>query len=145
MNITMNQLSNTFASTFDDMHTAQDIIAEEQTAHPDQADAIWNTFHLLRRSEPLRGKNPLYRAHCHEIINRAAINPHILSTQLPTVAEIVGFLSDVSLKVPLTHDQAALYERQFAILQGRPATPLTPGQNDILQEIIAGLIVKDRK
>ncbi|MGW1261249.1 hypothetical protein ACWD7Y_04710 [Streptomyces drozdowiczii] len=70
---------------------------------------IWNSFALLKAShndELLR--EPLYRAHCHELLERVAKGQ---DTRPGTDAEMITVLSKTSLIAPMTSAAACLYMR----------------------------------
>lgn len=70
---------------------------------------IWNSFSLLKAThneELLR--EPLFRAHCHELLERVAKDQ---DTRPGTDAEMITVLSKTSLVAPVTSAAACLYMR----------------------------------
>ncbi|MFJ4686516.1 hypothetical protein [Streptomyces sp. NPDC088789] len=70
---------------------------------------IWNSFMLLKAAhndELLR--EPLFRAHCHELLERVAKSE---DTRPGTDAEMITVLSKTSLVAPMTSAAACLYMR----------------------------------
>ncbi|UXX93953.1 hypothetical protein N7U49_21325 [Streptomyces sp. AD2-2] len=70
---------------------------------------IWNSFILLKAThneELLR--EPLFRAHCHELLERVAKGQ---DTRPGTDAEMITLLSRTSLVAPMTSAAACLYMR----------------------------------
>ncbi|MFF1693075.1 hypothetical protein ACFVXC_05535 [Streptomyces sp. NPDC058257] len=70
---------------------------------------IWNSFSLLKaaHNEGLC-REPLFRAHCHELLERVAKGQ---DTRLGTDAEMITVLSKTSLVAPMTSAAACLYMR----------------------------------
>jgi len=99
---------------FGDMSIAEGEIKKAQTRHPEQADAIWNTFRSLQRPVVLTGKAvTLYQAHCAELLDRVASGGDV---DFATKAEVVAVLSDATLRTRLRAPAEHLYQRLFSEL-----------------------------
>lgn len=113
-------------STFDKIEIAESVIAQARRDHPEHEAAIWNSFSLLLPSKLLHeAPEPLYRAHCAELLERVCEG---LDTTLGTKAEITMALAETSLRSPLTHTAAVLYAQLF-----RELLPRTPVAGEIAQ------------
>ena len=93
------------------MVISEDEIIKARARHPGHSGEIWRSFNLLCPSVHVRdAPEPIYRAHCAEILDRVAQG---LDTTLGTRAEVMMGLSATSLKAPLTHTAAVLYAQLF--------------------------------
>ena len=73
--------------------------------------ALWESFWSLRPSSLLGGfSDDLYRVHCRELLERIVTGD---SVDVPTDAEVMVALSEMSLRAPLSQDAAALYVTLF--------------------------------
>ena len=96
---------------FDKMEIGENEIGKAQSRHPERSQTIWDSFKLLCPSAYVReALEPVYRAHCAELLDRVA---HGFDTTLGTKAEVMMGLSETSLKSPLPHTAAVLYARIF--------------------------------
>ncbi len=84
-------------TVFDDMKLAEDEIAQYQAAYPDHAQAIWDSFILLRRPAGMVS-DPLYRQHIRELLRRVMANE---DCRPATNAELLQQLSNTSMQVKL--------------------------------------------
>jgi len=94
------------------MELCEDEITKAQARHPEHKDIVWRDgFKLLCPNVYVRdASEPVYRAHCAELLDRVAQG---LDTTLGTRAEVMMGLSATSLKAPLTHTAAVLYAQLF--------------------------------
>ena len=108
------------ASVFHDMEAAEAEIASAQLLYPEQAEEIWGTFKLLRRTEVLRDKgDTLYQKHCAEVLRRVAQGE---DTRQATTAEVAAVMCNTSLEAPLDNTGSFLYASLFLKLElGDPA------------------------
>jgi hypothetical protein len=93
------------------METAEEEIAEAQQRHPEAADRLWHSYSLL--APPADGfmqREPAYRAHCREILERVAKGE---DTRQGTAAEVCRVLSEASLVAPLKSPAFGLYLRMW--------------------------------
>jgi len=109
-------LGGAIGRTLGDVFIAEDEIEKAQVRHPKESEAIWETFRSLERPEVLYGKSEeLYRAHCHELLDRVAKGDDI---DIVTRAEAVAVLSEMTFKSRLIPDAENLYIRLFQELGG---------------------------
>jgi hypothetical protein len=98
----------------DQMGWAEDEIAKAQDRHREQGrGALWNSFRLLSPTHPRLRYERLYRAHCHELLERMAGGQ---DTTQATDAEMLAVLGDIGDATPLSSAGECLYLR---ILQRR--------------------------
>ncbi|MFH9731819.1 hypothetical protein [Streptomyces sp. NPDC017260] len=107
-------------SLFEAMEWAEDEIVKAQIRHGEPrprpgergTGPIWNSFSLLKvdGNEALL-REPLYRAHCREILNRRAKGA---DTRPGTDAEMIVVISEASKIAPMTSAAACLYMRLMA-------------------------------
>jgi len=91
--------SSVISRTFHHIDLAEEAITEAKARHPKQADKIWAAFRQLQPTGPLKTKgDELMLAHCAELLDRVAAGWSDLS--LPTKAEMLGFLVDLTLMTP---------------------------------------------
>ena len=117
----MSDLGDVFSS----MDWADDEIEQASRRHPDQADALYHAFSLVRPRDIGTGMGAefVYRSHVRELLERIATGA---DTRLPTAAEMCLVCTKTSLKVPLHGAAAGLYFRLW--LQAFPDMPITPTQ-----------------
>ena len=93
---------------------AEEVIQEMQQTHPEHKDLIYGSFRYLVPTEPLKNKAPrLYKKHCQEMITRLIKGENLSPA---SDAEMVGFLSDLSLKAPLNTDPRYVFQLLFTRL-----------------------------
>lgn len=107
-------------AVFETMVWAEDEIEKAQARHGEPrprtgergTGPIWNSFSLLKvgGNEKLLSE-PLYRAHCREILNRVANGA---DTRPGTDAEMIIVIHEASLVAPITSGAACLYFRLVA-------------------------------
>jgi hypothetical protein len=124
---------------FDAMARAEEEIEAAQHRHPAAADRIWNSFSLLRPTQPLMRTEMVYRAHCRELLDRVARGD---DTRPGTTAECCAALSEASLRAPLRSSGVGLYARMWR-LAGPPATALTDVSNHY--EALDGSLIDDHE
>lgn len=95
---------------FDQMTWCEEEIAAAQARHPERADEIWHSFPLLRPTNDLMTREPVYRAHCREILERIATGG---DTRTGTAIEVLMVMRETSLIAPLTTAAAGLYFRMW--------------------------------
>ncbi|WP_112136049.1 hypothetical protein [Glycomyces dulcitolivorans] len=95
---------------FERMDIAEDEITAAHERHPDASDRLYHSFMLLVPSHERMEYEPVYRAHCREILNRVATGG---DTRIGTAAEICCALHDVSLIAPLQSAASGLYFRMW--------------------------------
>jgi hypothetical protein len=103
----MGELNNAFAL----IYAAEEEIAAAQERHPEAADRLWHSYSLL--TPPADGfmrREPAFRAHCREILERVAKGE---DTRQATAAEVCRVLSEASLIAPLTSPAFGLYVRMW--------------------------------
>lgn len=105
-------------SLFRAMQWAEDEIDAAQHRHGAVADRIWGSFGLLRPTHELMRTEPVYRAHCRELLDRVACGQ---DTRPGTAAECCIALREISLRVPLRTSAAGLYTRMWRLAQLPPA------------------------
>lgn len=91
------------------MEIAEEEIKKYQNLYPGKSDEIWESFSILKASQPMRDKAEyIYRKHVQELLERVASGE---DTSAPTGPELLSYMSEMSLRAPLTHDAAAAYYR----------------------------------
>lgn len=91
--------SSVISRTFHHIDLAEEAIKQAQARHPKQANKLWATFRQLQPTEALKTKgDELILAHCAELLDHVAAGWTDLS--LPTKAEMLGFLVDLTLMTP---------------------------------------------
>jgi hypothetical protein len=109
------ELGGVVSSTFRRIEVAEGEIKNAKHWHPRRHKELNVSFGMLVPTQPLRGlSDDLYRAHCRELLDRAAIGESDL--RLGTAAEVVGALASASLEAPPTRVATLLYEELFASL-----------------------------
>ncbi|MBO3732786.1 hypothetical protein [Glycomyces niveus] len=98
------------AGIFERMDIAEEEIAAAQKRHPDASDRLYHSFKLLVPSHERMEYEPVYRAHCREILHRVATGG---DTRIGTAAEVCCTLHDVSLIAPLRSAASGLYLRMW--------------------------------
>ncbi|MCY1144022.1 hypothetical protein OWR29_39015 [Actinoplanes sp. Pm04-4] len=116
---------------------AEDEIRAAQARHPEAAQRIWRSFQLLAPALPLPWTETVYRAHCHELLERAA---RAGDTRPGTAAECCLVLSQISLQAPLRASAAGLYARMWR-RAGLPADVLDASSADY--EALYGQAIDD--
>jgi len=108
-------------SIFGMMEICEDEITKAQPPHPEQRKIVWwDGVKLLGPSAYVHdAPEPVYRAHCAELLARVAQG---LNTTLGTKAEVMVMLSEASLRSPLMHTAGVLYARIFQEIY--PDSPL---------------------
>jgi len=106
-----NPWRNAVSCAFDKMDIGESMIAKARRRYPKHDAAIWNAFRLLTPNSLLyKAPEPVYRAHCAELLDRVRKNQ---DTTLGTKAEIMMVLSKTSLAHPLQHTASVLYAQLF--------------------------------
>ncbi|MFE4832979.1 hypothetical protein [Streptomyces sp. NPDC056672] len=96
-------------SIFDAMEWAEEEIEKAQARHREQGRGpIWHSFSLIMSTHDKLRREVLYRAHCHEILERVARGK---DTRPGTDAEMIVVLHESSLVGPLKSAAACLYFR----------------------------------
>lgn len=104
-------LGSTVLVAFQLMEVAEAIIAEEQEGKPGEVrERIDRAFGIAVPTDPIRGREVLYREHVRELCGRLERGE---DTRPATDAEILGFLAESSLRVQLNWVPGALYSRLF--------------------------------
>lgn len=100
---------------FRDMEIAEEEIALAIERHPEQRDAIWDSFQYCMRG-PVLGQAPekVYRSHMRELIERVAAGASDKEINDATNAEICWMLKDLALIAPLNADGFYLYYTCFS-------------------------------
>ena len=90
----------------------EEIAAAQKSVRSKKAKKVlWDSFLSLRLSPAYNGFSvDLYRAHCRELLERIITGD---SADVPTDAEVMIVLSEMSLRVPLNNDAWALYITLF--------------------------------
>jgi hypothetical protein len=131
------QLRSGLEPVFRTMVWAEDEIEAAQRRHPNAADRIWHSFLLLRPTSELMGTEPVYRAHCRELLDRVVRGE---DTRPGTAAECCIALCETSLKVPLSIGAAGLYARMWTRAQ-LPPVELT--DNSEHYEALEGALIDE--
>ncbi|WP_331722977.1 hypothetical protein [Nocardia sp. NBC_00511] len=87
----------------------EDEIAAAQQRHPDHADELYHSFHLLPTSHRFLQSETLYRAHCRELLERVAAGR---DTRPGTAAEVLITCHLASVAEPV-NTAAGLYFRMW--------------------------------
>lgn len=96
----------------DTLEWAQSEIEKAQARHGEQGmGPLWNSFTLLQHTHEMLLREPLFRAHCREILERVARNE---DTRPGTDAEMIVPLHKISLVTPMNSAAACLYFRLLA-------------------------------
>ncbi|UGT58839.1 hypothetical protein [Nocardia asteroides] len=95
---------------FEQMSWCEEEIAAAQARHPERADEIWHSFRLLQPTNDLMAREPVYRAHCREILDRVATGG---DTRSATAIEVLMVMRETSLIAPLTTAATGLYFRMW--------------------------------
>jgi hypothetical protein len=98
------------AGIFERMDIAEEEITLAQKRHPDASDRLYHSFTLLIPTHERMEYEPVYRAHCRELLDRVAAGG---DTRIGTAAEMCCTLYDVSLIAPLRSSAAGLYFRAW--------------------------------
>lgn len=90
--------------------------ATKRTEDMKEKERIWNSFKILCPNSLFNGADDeVYKAHCRELIARAA---NAADTRPGTKAEALMVLSHTSLVAPPTRDASALYTQLFIEIFG---------------------------
>lgn len=96
-------------SIFSAMEWAEEEIDKAQARHGEQGKGrIWHSFRLLQATHDTLLREVLYRAHCHEVLERVAKGE---DTRPGTDAEMIVVLHQASLVAPMTSAGLCLYFR----------------------------------
>ncbi|WP_327146809.1 hypothetical protein [Nocardia sp. NBC_01327] len=106
------EVTTTCGPIFEQIGWAEEEIQAAQARYPAHADEIWHSFSLLQHEHPLMNNEPVYRAHCREILTRIGTG-HGRGTRAGTAVEVLIVLRKVSLAVPLSTAAAGLYFRMW--------------------------------
>lgn len=98
------------AEEFKWVEWAEDEIKRAIERHPAEADVLFHSFPLLKRTSDRMSTEFVYRGHCREILERVAAGA---DTRPGTAAEVCIALSDVSQVGPLTSGATGLYFRMW--------------------------------
>lgn len=104
------ELQNDLGVIFTAIEWAEDEIAHAQQRHPGKPE-MWATFHLLLPTHDLMCTELVYRAHCRELLERAAAGE---DTRPATDAEIALACAGASELAPLTPAATGLYFRVWS-------------------------------
>lgn len=110
---------------------AEQEIAAAQHRHRSAADRIWRSFNLLKPTLG-RMREPVYRAHCRELLDRVA---HSEDTRPGTAAECCIAMCEISLRVPLSTAAVGLYTRMWTFMRLVPDDMTTTNEH---YEALAG-------
>jgi hypothetical protein len=102
---------------------AEDEIDKATHRHPEQADALYHAFSLIRPRHigPGMTREFVYRSHAGELLERIAAGT---DTRAATAAELCLVCAKVSQQAPLHGAAAGLYFRLWqAAFPGHPSTP----------------------
>jgi hypothetical protein len=131
------------AGIFERMDIAEEEITRAQQRHPktsETSDRLYHSFKLLVPTHERMEYEPVYRAHCREILNRVAAGT---DTRIGTAAEVCCTLHDVSLIAPLRSSAAGLYFRAWRAA-GLPDFPeLVPASEN--HEALEGSRIDDHE
>lgn len=105
-----------FDDVFERITWAEEEISKAMARHGEQpppegkrgTGPIWNAFRLLRSTHQRLGAERLYRAHCHELLDRVAKGE---DTRPATDAEIIVILQEAALAAPLNEGAVCLFFR----------------------------------
>ncbi|ROO60354.1 hypothetical protein EDC02_2217 [Micromonospora sp. Llam0] len=113
--------------TADMMDWAEDEIAKAARRHPDQADALYHAFSLIRPRDigPGMTSEFVYRSHAAELLERIAT---AADTRPATAAELCLVCSQVSQFTPMHGAAAGLYVRLWQT--AFPHHPSSPDMAD---------------
>lgn len=103
-------------ATLDRIAIVEAEITIAQTRHPHAADLIYHAFSLLEPTHERMAYQPLYTAHCREILDRLATGQ---DTRPGTAAEVCIAMMHISLIAPLRSSAFGLYLRMW-IAAGLP-------------------------
>jgi hypothetical protein len=103
-------IQNELGSIFAAIDWAEDEIAKARKRHPRKPE-LWATFDLLRPTHDLMRTEFVYRAHCRELLERAAAGQ---DTRPGTDAEVALVCAGESEHAPLTEAATGLYFRVWA-------------------------------
>lgn len=125
---------------FERMDIAEEEIATARKRHPHSSDQLYHSFHLLVPTHERMEYEPVYRAHCRELLDRVAAGT---DTRPGTAAEVCCALYDVSLATPLRSSATGLYFRMW-IAAGLPTFPelVTSGEH---HEALEGSRIDDHE
>jgi hypothetical protein len=120
-------LMDEFADASAVMDWAEDEIARAIRRHPDDGDALYHSFGLIKPRDigPGMGSEFVFRAHAAELLDRIAASA---DTRPATAAELCLVCCEASLRTPLHGPTAGVYFRMW--LRAFPDRPITPGQAD---------------
>jgi hypothetical protein len=107
------------AGIFERMDIAEEEIATARQRHPAASDQLYHSFRLLTPTHDRMEYEPVYRAHCRELLDRVAAGA---DTRPGTAAEVCCALHDVSLATPLRSSATGLYFRMW-LAAGFPTFP----------------------
>ena len=97
-------------SAFTRMEWAEEEIDTAGREHPDAADLIWHSFHMLVPTHDLMSTEMVYRAHCREILARVVAAE---DTRPGTAAECCCVCCETSQVGPLHNAGVGLYLRMW--------------------------------
>jgi hypothetical protein len=108
------------------MEIAEEEIDRGQEQYPDTAEAIDNVYQSLVPTAPIQrtGRDALYRRHCRELIGRVGSGERSVpdpDLRVPTDAELVVAMADVSTRAPLSTVARLMYMDLFGKAMGEKA------------------------
>ncbi len=100
----------TFGGLFTQMEWAEDEIAKARDRHGETEEhgPLWSAFRLLTPTHDMMATEFVYRAHCHDLLERVAAG---LDTRSATDVELACACASASLVAPLTPAGTGLYLR----------------------------------
>ncbi|WP_233163791.1 hypothetical protein, partial [Glycomyces salinus] len=98
------------AGIFERIDIAETEITKAVERHPHAADRLWHAFKLLTPTHERMDHEPVYRAHCRELLDRVAEDD---DTRPATAAEICCAMFDISKVTPLSSLAMGLYMRAW--------------------------------
>lgn len=120
-------LGSTISGLFRRMELAEDEIEAAKRRDPENAERIHGAFKYLLPTESLQRKaDPLYRAHCRELISRVAAGAGEKEISLGTSAEVLATLADLSCAAPLERTAFLLYGKLFTQVFPEKAAEIEP-------------------
>ncbi|GLX06704.1 hypothetical protein Misp03_36310 [Microbispora sp. NBRC 16548] len=116
---------------FEQMDWAENEIAAGIRRHPASADLLFHSFTLLRPTSRHMATEFVYRAHCRELLDRAATGQ---DTRFGTAVEVCCACCDSSQLAPLTSPAAGLYLRMWGMaFPGLPMFADSHGHHEALE------------
>lgn len=112
-------LANRIALTFVLAGIAEEEIDKYKRQHPDKKELIHDAFQFLMPTyDEMLGNTELFISHCRELLKRIVAGADL---RLPTMAEIVCVLSQMSLRGMLKKEYVRMYYLAFKNVFGAEA------------------------